>query len=250
MNQLIDEVISLVEEVRERKKFKAYVLTGSGISRASGIPTFRGEDGLWEKYDFEEVATYDAWVKNPEKLWEFYREGIDLILNSEPNNAHYAVAKLEEMGFCQSVITQNADGLHQRAGSKNVYEVHGNLTRVVCPNCGMKAPFQYNAENFPPHCSCGSLLRPDVVLFGETLPTDILSKVFSIAKTANLVFVVGTSAEVYPIASLPHLSKRNRARVVVFNIKKTSHAQIADVFIQGKCEETLPKLVEKLVQKE
>jgi len=246
----IDKAVSLVRTLKAREQFKAYVLTGSGISRASGIPTFRGEDGLWEKYDFEEVATYQAWRRNPEKLWHFYLEGIKMIFAAAPNAAHYAIAKLEEQGFCQAVITQNADGLHQRAGSKEVFEVHGNLTRVLCPSCRTKGPFQYDNKNFPPHCSCGALLRPDVVLFGENLPTELLSKAFSIAESADLVFVIGTSAEVYPIATLPHLSKRNDAKVIVFNVENTSHAKIADVFIQGKCEETLPAFVGKLLPKE
>ena len=249
MIQEINEACKIVKNLSKLKKIKGYALTGAGISKASNIPTFRGEDGLWEKYNFEEVATLQGWLKNPIKIWTMYKEGIHRILETEPNQAHFALAKLEKKGYIDSIITQNADSLHQRAGSLNVIEVHGNLLRVRCTSCEKKSIFTKAPEVIPPKCSCGSMLRPDVVLYNETLPEKEINFAYKLAKEANLVFIVGTSAEVYPVAALPNLSKRNRAKIIVINPEKTEHAEIADVYILGKSEEMLPKLVDKLLQK-
>lgn len=246
MNDEISLAVELANSLKKKDKLHAYVLTGAGTSRASNIPTFRGEDGLWEKYNFEEVATLNAWLKNPVKIWTFYAEGIQLILDSEPNPAHTAIAELEAKNFCQYVITQNADGLHQKAGSKNVLEIHGNLTRVRCTKCNKKQVFTEPPKDIPPKCQCGSMYRPDVVLFNEQLPSDLITKSFAIAKKVDLAIIVGTSAEVVPAATLPFISKENGVKVLVFNKEKTNHARIADVFILGKCEETLPAFVERL----
>ncbi|NHJ04180.1 MAG: NAD-dependent deacylase [Candidatus Heimdallarchaeota archaeon] len=248
MKQAIDKALNIITELQQVKKIRGYVLTGAGISKASHIPTFRGEDGLWEKYDFEEVATFEAWMRNPEKIWKLYQEGIDLILNAEPNAAHKAISQLENLSLCQYIITQNVDSLHQKAGSKNVIEVHGNLTRIKCTVCDKKQMLTKSPEVIPPLCTCGNLYRPDVVLFNETLPEKEISKAFEIAAKSDLVFVIGTSAEVIPAATLPLISKRNGAVVIVFNPEKTAHVQIADVFIQGKCEETLPIFLHELTK--
>ncbi|HUU76803.1 MAG TPA: NAD-dependent deacylase [candidate division Zixibacteria bacterium] len=248
MKQAIDKACNLIIKLQQLKKIRGYVLTGAGVSKASDIPTFRGEDGLWERYDFEEVATYDAWIRNPEKIWKLYQEGIDLILNAQPNAAHKAIFQLENLNLSQFVITQNVDSLHQKAGSKNVIEVHGNFTRIKCTACGRKQILSKSPEKIPPFCDCGSLFRPDVVLFNESLPEKEISKAFDIAAKSDLVFVIGTSAEVIPAATLPLISKRNGAVVIVFNPEKTTHVQIADVFIQGKCEETLPIFLQELTK--
>jgi NAD-dependent deacetylase len=246
MSDALTQAVELANSLKKNDGISAYVLTGAGTSRASNIPTFRGEDGLWEKYDFEEVATLSAWLKNPVKIWTFYAEGIQLILDAKPNLAHIAIAELEEKNFCQYVITQNADSLHQKAGSKNVLEIHGNLTRVRCTKCDKKKVFTEPPKEIPPKCQCGSMYRPDVILFNEQLPSNLINKSFAIAKKVDLAIVVGTSAEVVPAATLPYISKDNGAKLLVFNKEKTDHSRIADVFIQGKCEETLPAFVEKL----
>lgn len=248
MNQEIKKAVEIINEIKSKANFKSYVLTGSGISKASNIPTFQGEDGLWEIYDFEEVATFSAWVKNPEKLWKMYQEGIQVIFDANPNAAHDVVAKLEQLGLCQYVITQNVDSLHQRAGSKNVIEVHGNLSRIKCTKCGHTEYFTETPKVVPPMCNCGNMMRPDVILYEEMLPEKEIQKSFEIANKADLVFVIGTSAEVYPAASLPLISKRNGAKILVFNPDKTDHAKLADVFIKGKSEETLPLLLKELIK--
>ncbi|NHJ31764.1 MAG: NAD-dependent deacylase [Asgard group archaeon] len=246
MAEEITSAFEIANNLLKKGKLNAYVLTGAGTSRASNIPTFRGEDGLWEKYNFEEVATLRAWLKNPVKIWTVYAEGIQLILDSEPNPAHKAIVELEKKNFCQYIITQNADGLHQKAGSKNVLEIHGNLTRVRCTKCNKKQTYTEPPTEIPPICQCGSMYRPDVVLFNEQLPSNLISKSFEIARKVDLAIVVGTSAEVVPAATLPYISKENGAKVLVFNKEETDHSRIADVFIKGKCEETLPAFVELL----
>ncbi len=247
MNSDMESCIKIVKELKRKGTINAYVLTGAGISRASNIPTFRGEDGLWEKYNFEEVATIDAWLKNPTKIWTFYAEGIDLILNAKPNPAHESITKLQDHGFCKYIITQNIDSLHQKAGSKDVLEIHGNITRIRCMKCNEKQIYTEPPKEIPPMCKCGGMLRPDVVLFNEQLPHELINKAFDIAKKADLVFIVGTSAEVVPAATLPYISKKNGAKIIIFNKEKTEHVQIADCFIAGKCEESLPKFLNMLL---
>ncbi|MFW9924814.1 MAG: NAD-dependent protein deacylase [Candidatus Thorarchaeota archaeon] len=244
----IQKAVDLFKESFSKQDTICYILTGAGISKASNIPTFRGEDGLWEKYNFEEVATFQAWKKNPQKLWGLYQEGVGVIFDAKPNEAHYAISKLEENKMCQYVITQNIDSLHQRAGSKKIIELHGNISRIKCSKCRKSYILDGPPKEVPPLCSCGSILRPDVVFFGESLPEKEIREAFQIAEKADIVLVVGTSAEVVPAASLPYISKRKGAKVFVFNPEKTDHANIADVFIQGKCEELLPIFVEELIK--
>lgn len=246
MIQKITNAVTLVKELEAKEQIHSYVLTGAGVSKGSGIPTFRGEDGLWDIYDFEEVATLEAWMRNPEKLWKMYQEGIHQIFNAQPNAAHKAIVDLENKGYCHHIITQNVDSLHQKAGSKNVLEVHGNLARIRCIVCGKSQQLKETPKVVPPMCPCGGMMRPDVTLFNETLPEDEITKAFAIANKANLVLIVGTSAEVYPAAGLPLMSKRNGAKIIAFNYEETEHVSVADFFIEGKSEETLPIFVEML----
>ncbi|MBD3191993.1 MAG: NAD-dependent protein deacylase [Candidatus Heimdallarchaeota archaeon] len=248
MSNKIKQAISLVQAVAQKGVVKLYVLTGAGVSKASKIPTFRGENGLWTKYNINEVGTREAWLRNPKKVWKLYAEGIYLLLNANPNPAHKAIARLEQKGICQAVITQNVDSLHQKAGSENVLEIHGNLLRIRCNNCSKKQMFSSPPTEIPPKCECGGLLRPDAVLFNELLPQKLIQQSFEIAKKANIALVIGTSATVYPAAQLPFLSKKSGAKIIVFNPEKTDHVRIADIFVQGKCEETLPIFVDRLIE--
>ena len=248
MQSEISHAVKLVQKLAAEQKLQSYALTGAGISKASNIPTFRGEDGIWEKYNIDEVGTIEAWMNNPKKLWTLFAEGIGLMLDAEPNGAHYALSKLEKNGFCDSIITQNVDSLHQKSGSQNIIEVHGNFMRFRCTDCGNKKTITAPPETIPPLCNCGQIFRPDVILFNEILPEKEIKLAYKVAQKANLVYVVGTSAEVYPAAQLPFLSKQNNAITIVFNPEKTEHAKMADVFIKGKCEETLPVFTEKLIQ--
>ncbi|MHA1555623.1 MAG: SIR2 family NAD-dependent protein deacylase [Candidatus Heimdallarchaeota archaeon] len=245
----ITKAVTLVKELEAKEKIQSYVLTGAGVSKGSGIPTFRGEDGLWDTYDFEEVATLEAWMRNPTKIWKMYQEGIHQIFDAKPNAAHKALVDLEKSGYCDHIITQNVDSLHQKAGSKNVIEVHGNLARIKCIACGKSQQLNETPKVVPPMCPCGGMMRPDVILYNETLPEDEITKAFDIANRANLVLIVGTSAEVYPAAGLPMISKRKGAKIIVFNYEETEHVNITDSFIEGKSEESLPMFVEMLLRR-
>ncbi len=242
--------VSLVKNLAKKKgeTLKIVALTGSGISKGSGIPTFRGKDGLWRNYNAMELATPQAFRRDPNLVWEWYAWRIGIILSKEPNSAHYALVKLQEKGLLKWVITQNVDSLHFRAGSKNLLEVHGNIFRTKCMNCGQKTMLT-EAPIKPPVCDCGTMLRPDVVWFGETLDRGILLKVDEVIRNeCDVLLVIGTSGVVYPIADLPFLAKMNDVLVIEFNIDETPITRVADFSLFGKSEEILPKFVEKILQ--
>jgi NAD-dependent deacetylase len=229
-------------------QLKIIALTGSGISKGSGIPTFRGKDGLWKNYNAMELATPQAFGRDPHLVWEWYAWRIGIILTKDPNLAHDALVKLQEKGLLDWVITQNVDSLHYRAGSKNLLEVHGNIFRTKCMNCGKKTMLT-EAPAKPPMCDCGEMLRPDVVWFGETLDRNVLMKVDEIIKNeCDVLLVIGTSGVVYPIADLPYLAKMNDVVVIEFNVDETPISQVADFVILGKSEEILPKFIDSITQ--
>lgn len=227
-------------------KTRIVALTGAGVSKASGIPTFRGKEGLWRTFRAEELATPKAFEHNPRLVWEFYEFRRGLVLKAAPNPAHLALARLEAKipHFC--LITQNVDGLHARAGSKNILELHGNLFRVRCLGCGVldknfTVPI---APELPPKCPhCGGLLRPDVVWFGEPLPQEALDRAFDEAEHAEVMMIVGTSGIVYPAAALPQASKRAKALLIEINPEPTPLSSMADVCLRGPAHEILPELI-------
>lgn len=180
------------------------VLTGAGISSESGVPTFRGAKGLWAKFRPEELANFDAFIKNPKLVWEWYQYRRNIISEVTPNAAHHALVDLEKRARCFTLVTQNVDNLHQRAGSRNVLELHGNIERSYCLDCKAFAAKDHNGSKCP---SCGGLLRPDVVWFGEMLPEGVFEKGAQAARQCELFLCIGTSAVVYPAASLPLLAK-------------------------------------------
>ncbi len=227
---------------------KIRVLTGAGISVESGIPTFRGKDGLWNKYDPMELATPEAFRKDPRLVWEWYDWRRQLIARAEPNEGHKVLAEMEKNFPDFWLVTQNVDGLHQRAGSKKVIELHGNIWKVRCMSCG-KEDYDYRAPlpEIPPECdSCGGLLRPGVVWFGESLPMDALQKAYELSEDADVFIVVGTSAQVYPAAELPFVAKRNGARLIEVNPEETPITPYADVSIREKASIGLRKVLELL----
>jgi len=245
-----DAAITAVNQLTKEKngQIRIAALTGSGISKGSGIPTFRGKDGLWKNYNAMELATPQAFRRDPQLVWEWYAWRIGIILTKNPNPAHYALVKLQEKGLLEWVITQNVDSLHFRAGSKNLLEVHGNIFRTKCENCEKKTML-IEAPKKPPMCECGEMLRPDVVWFGESLDRDVLLKVNEIVRTeCDVLLVIGTSGVVYPIADLPYLAKMNNVVVIEFNVDETPISQVADFVILGKSEETIPKFVEEIIQ--
>lgn len=226
---------------------KVAVLTGAGISAESGVPTFRGEDGLWKKFRAEELATVDAFMANPELVWEWYMYRRELMNKVEPNPGHYALAEMEKLFEQFTLITQNVDGLHRRAGSENILELHGNITLNKCFDCNRSFDGKIElSEGNLPHCECGGKIRPDVVWFGELLPARAINGAFTASQEAELFFSIGTSAIVHPAASLPVEAKQNGATLVEINIEPTPLTGAADYFFQMKSGEILPRLVELL----
>ena len=228
---------------------KTIALTGAGISVESGIPDFRSAGGLWSKYDPEEYAHISAFRSNPAKVWNMIKDMMDLVLGAEPNPAHIALAELEQMGLLKSVITQNVDGLHQRGGSREVIEFHGSNQWLVCLGCGYRQEaVSLSLEEIPPRCpQCSSILKPDVVFFGEPIPPEAQNRSFEQARTCDLVLVVGTSALVYPAAGIPPLAKQNGAKVVEINMEPTPLTGfVSDYLIQGSAGTILPQVVEEI----
>ena len=241
----------MINKAAELIKSSKYVIafTGAGISAESGIPTFRGSDGLWRRFRAEELATPEAFARDPKKVWEWYKWRMEIIRKARPNPAHLALARMEAAGILKAVITQNVDGLHTLAGSRNVIELHGNIWRVKCSNpaCDFKSRLNEPPEEVPPKCpKCGSLLRPDVVWFGEPLPPDAWERAVHEASKADLVIVVGTSGIVMPAALIPTIVKDRGGKVIEVNISESAITPISDVFIKRKASEVLPKIAEAL----
>jgi len=243
MDDLIKEVAKLINSSN-----KIVALTGAGISVESGIAPFRGRGGLWAKYKPEEYATIDAFMANPAKVWQMLKELSEVIFNAKPNLAHIGLAELEKMGKLATIITQNIDSLHQKAGSKNVIELHGNNRQLQCLDCKKIYPVSPEIiEETPPLCSCGGILRPDVVFFGESLPPGALSQASQEAMSADLMLVIGTSAIVYPAASIPILAKEAGAKIVEVNPEETAFTStVSNFLLKGKAGEIMSALVQTL----
>lgn len=219
-------------------------LTGAGISAESGIPTFRSRGGLWEKYDPTIYASIEVFREDPSKYWTIRGDFIRNYDKYKPNKAHYALAELEKLKILQSVITQNIDGLHTKAGSKNVIELHGSLRETYCLKCGRKYVAPNVPNGIPPHCTCGGILKPNTVLFGEQLPHDALMKAQQESTTCKLMLLIGTSTVVQPAASLPYWAKQNGAQVIEVNIEQAFSD--SDFFIQEKAGPALARIVEEI----
>jgi len=219
------------------------VLTGAGISAESGVATFRGENGIWNKFKPEELASMDAFMKNPELVWEWYEYRRKILEAVSPNQSHHVLAEMETFFPHFSISTQNVDGLHFQAGSENVYELHGNISRNRCAKCDrIVRQIEIIKGNLTPRCQCGGLIRPDVVWFGEMLPQDVLDASFEEAAIADVYFSIGTSAVVYPAAMLPNEAKRHGAFVIEINLEPTSLTPYADISIRGKSGTVLPEI--------
>jgi NAD-dependent deacetylase len=221
------------------------VLTGAGISAESGVATFRGKEGLWSKLKPEELANFDAFMRNPESVWEWYSYRKSIIQEVKPNAAHYALVQLAELVKDFTLITQNVDNLHFRAGSKNVLELHGNIERSYCIDCGKTVDHvEVSVHKKVPTCtSCGGLIRPDVVWFGEMLPEGIFEKASEAAARCELFLSIGTSAVVYPAAGLPAAAKARGAYVVEINVERTDISHSVHESLLGKAGDVLPQLL-------
>jgi NAD-dependent deacetylase len=229
-----------------RARFVA-ALTGAGISAESGVPTFRdAQSGLWARFDPRELATPDAFARNPKLVWDWYAMRRNMVVRVEPNAGHRALATIERNVPQFVLATQNVDGLHRRAGSVNTVELHGNITRVKCSREGtLKASWDDPADGQPPRCAaCGAFLRPDVVWFDEVLPADALAHAEAAARQCDVLLVIGTSAEVYPAAALPHHAQRAGAIVVEINPGRTALTARADFALRGNAGVVLPALVD------
>ncbi len=232
------EILKLKEEIKNLKKL--LVLTGAGVSKESGIPTFRGKNGLWRNFDATQLATPEAFRNNPRLVWEWYNWRRSIIIKAKPNSAHYGIKKLEDLIPEFLLVTQNVDNLHREAGSEKVVEMHGNIFRTKCTGCGNKK-FEkkvFKEEELPPLCEkCFSILRPDVVWFGEPIPFDVILKIEEFLEVAEAVLVVGTSGLVYPAAYIPFIIKERKGKVFEINPDITPLTEIADISIRKKAVE-------------
>lgn len=223
--------------------------TGAGVSAESGVPTFRGNEGLWKKFKPEELANLDAFMSNPDLVWEWYSQRKRIIAGITPNPGHVALAMMEQVFPRFAVITQNIDNLHRRAGSKRVIELHGNIERNYCMNCGTRYQnddvLNYTAA---PRCAkCNGLIRPDVVWFGEMLPEDEWEQSVHAAEGADVLFSIGTSGVVYPAASIPLVAKLQGAYIVEINPQPTPLTEQADEFLMGASGAILPEIYSRLI---
>ena len=236
----------LAELVRERQP--CVVLTGAGISTESGIPDFRSPTGIWAQVDPMEVASIEAFLADPVKVWDFYARRIDMLTEAQPNRGHRALAELEDGGRVSAVVTQNIDGLHQRAGSREVVEVHGSIRTASCLDCGNVVSLEDVLRLLPvPPCPrCGRILKPDVVMFGELLDPAVIARAFALAVGARLLLVVGSSLEVYPVAGLPEETLAAGGSLAVVNRDGTPYDARASVRISAGAGETLRALAELL----
>ena len=234
----------LIEKMKNAQRIA--VLTGAGISAESGVPTFRGEHGLWKKFRPEELANVNAFLSNPKLVWEWYNYRKKLISDVHPNPGHHALVLIEEEvpEFC--LITQNVDGLHRKAGSKTILELHGNIMLSKCMDCELKSDSLDLEFSDIPQCNCGGMMRPDVVWFGEMLPEVVIKDAFQWAGHCEVFLSIGTSALVHPAASLPMVAKEAGAYVVEINLDPTVISDRVDESILGPSGDILPKLIDKV----
>ena len=246
-----DKIRRAAELIRSSKHVVAF--TGAGHSTASGIPDFRSPDsGLWEKHNPMLVASVWAFRLNPKSFYDWIRPMADLMLAARPNPAHQALADLEEMGLLRTVITQNIDNLHQRAGSRRVLELHGHMREATCIRCYKVEPIDPAFESLirdgrVPHCACGGVFKPNVILFGEQLPVRVLNEAMAEARRCDLMLVAGSSLEVTPAADIPFLAVESGARAIIVNREPTNFDGYAHLVIDGDVVDVLPRVV-KAVQ--
>ena len=234
-------VVRLAELIRERQP--CVVLTGAGVSTESGIPDFRSPTGIWAEVDPMEYASLRAFREDPEKVWSFYALRVEMLTGAKPNAAHRALAELEHLGFVQAVVTQNIDLLHSRAGSRDVVEVHGSIRTASCLECGAGQPLDESLLPLPRCASCGAVLKPDVVFFGELLPPAAIDRSYELARGAALMLVVGSALEVFPVAELPLETLRAGGLLAIVNRGPTSLDSRAELKIDAGAGETLAELL-------
>jgi len=249
MSQDIDRIAEMIVSSK-----RVVALTGAGISTESGIPDFRGPQGLWKRVD-PKIGTIEFFREHPDEFWRFQLDRLKEMMKAQPNRAHYALAELEKMGKLSAIITQNVDSLHFKAGSKNVIEIHGNLRTAKCIECGkvisIEEALKIIEEGvFPPKCrTCGGLLKTGSVLFNEPIPEEALTRAYMESEMCDLMMAIGTSLQVYPAAYLPVIAKRKGAKFIIINMEPTPLDEIADIVVHGKAGDILTAVVEKVKEK-
>lgn len=239
-----------IELARElvKKSTKMSALTGAGISVDSGIPDFRSEGGLWERYDPHEYATYESFLRDPSRFWTMGQELAEVLLKAKPNEAHLQLAKLEKEGRLLAIITQNIDNLHQAAGNTHVVELHGNYLRAYCMDCnteyiGEEIHRRVVRGEIPPRCDkCEGVLKSEAVLFGEPMPEGPMAEAVRLCNETDLMLVIGTSLTIYPAAYLPQLAKNSGARVILVNLEGMNRNGVADIVLRGPASDLVPKI--------
>ncbi|MHA1291230.1 MAG: SIR2 family NAD-dependent protein deacylase [Promethearchaeota archaeon] len=254
------KIIKLIEKKKIRQAAElilnskhAIALTGAGISTESGIPDFRGEGGIWEKYKPEIYGNIEAFLKDPSKFWQMAEKIAPKLFRAEPNPGHYALAELEQLNILKAIITQNIDGLHQKAGAVLVYEVHGNINRFNCLGCRASYVKEQvlkklkKEKRYPPECDiCAAPLKPSVVLFGEALPTFEIYQSQALSEKADVMLIAGSSLSVAPVCDLPIITLREGGKLIIVNDKPTHLDEKADVVIHNKTGIILPLIVEEI----
>ena len=219
---------------------KIAVLTGAGVSAESGIPTFRSNGGFWQQYRFEDLATPEAFARNPKFVWTWYEERRRAIAKAEPNAGHRALVEIEKRSAAFTLITQNVDGLHDLAGSKNIIKLHGDIWTVRCLKCGKEHVDRSELNDMPPRCPCGGMLRPGVVWFGEMLPEGAMERATAAVRAADILIVAGTSAQVYPAAGLIPMART----VIEVNPEATAYSDEVAYSLRGTSAAILPLLIQ------
>jgi len=244
-----DKLAIVIDRIKNSKMAVAF--TGAGVSVDSGIPPFRGPNGLWSKYD-PVILDISYFQRNPKESWRIIKEIFyDFFGKAKPNNFHYLLAKLEKMNLLEAIITQNIDGLHQSAGSKNVIEFHGRSSHLVCLDCNKY--FEANdilLSELPPICpDCDGLLKPDFVFFGEPIPAVALDKSYYYSQKADLFILAGTTGEIMPASQIPYLAKNNGAYIIEFNIEPSNYTNsVTDLFIQSRADIVGKEILELLTK--
>jgi NAD-dependent deacetylase len=236
---LLDQAADLL-----RKSRKGVALTGAGVSTESGIPDFRGRNGLWTRYDPVEYGTLGAFNADPEKVWCMLASLLEIV-DAEPNSGHKALAALEKQGLLAGIITQNIDRLHQKGGSKNVVEFHGSLATFICPTCTTRYPLAFVRQiSLPPHCpACRSILKPDIVFFDERIPQDALVQTEQMLANTDLLLVAGTSCQIQPAAGIPFMVYRRGGKIIEIN-REPALQDIASVTLEGNFSTVMNELLE------
>jgi NAD-dependent deacetylase len=246
----MDEMMNGFREIVSSSKHLV-ALTGAGISSESGIPTYRGSGGLWTKYDPDKYANIYYFMKEPEYYWNFFKDvRYPVLKKAVPNAAHNALVELERKNNLKKLVTQNIDDLHQMAGQSKVIELHGNTRKISCMDCGktitIDEAYERLKTELPPRCECGGALKPNVVFFGEQLPQDALMEAQHAAESCDAFLVVGSSLVVHPAAQLPVVAKQNGASLIILNLDPTPFDGVADMVINERAAEVLPKLVKEM----